>query len=179
MCRKIVRLAVGFCLLFTLALPAAAQKTWTGAAADGGNWNGSGNWKDVYSHKVGASLGCGVVPPPTMRTDARRSPQRVVRALLIPTGLAGAWTVLGLPVILLRWKKIYASHWPRCEILANEPSRLSTTWERIRVFVRWQQGQWSVPSVEYHIWDPFSRCGTMARAFRQGTSFQPLAIRVN
>jgi len=27
-----------------VTLPAAAQQSWTGAAADGGNWNGAANW---------------------------------------------------------------------------------------------------------------------------------------
>jgi hypothetical protein len=36
-----------------------------------------------------------------------------------------------------------------------------------------------MPLVEYHIWDPLSRCGTLAYAVRQGMAFQPQAIRVN
>src|SRR5258706_5814530 len=43
--RFALRVCFLVCVIFTLALPAFAQKTWTGAAADGGNWNGSGNWK--------------------------------------------------------------------------------------------------------------------------------------
>src|SRR5438552_2738773 len=38
------RFALHICFIFALAHPVFAQKTWTGAAADGGNWNGSGNW---------------------------------------------------------------------------------------------------------------------------------------
>ncbi|MDB5320693.1 MAG: uncharacterized protein JWN40_2324 [Phycisphaerales bacterium] len=43
--RSVARFALRVCFIFALAHPVFAQKTWSGAAADGGNWNGSGNWK--------------------------------------------------------------------------------------------------------------------------------------